>query len=120
MHSKKAMRQNAAVKKPAQLPFDEPRDKAFALSLPGQESLELFSNYSIKNTVGRVARDVIRGGFAEGKLTIQPHAAVIIAILQLIFRKIYSTLAYHHRCGLHRLWKAAVDLIAAFQVEPNF
>lgn len=88
------MRQDAALQKLAQLALDEPRDNAFALTLPGQEGLELFGYYIIENSICRIARDVIRGGIAYGKSVIQPQAAVIY-VLQLSLRKVDSILACH-------------------------
>ena len=113
------MRQNTALQKLAQLALYKPGNNAFALTLPGQEGLEMFGYYIIENSVCWIARNIILGGIAYGKFITQPHAAFIF-ILQLTLRKIESILAYHWHYGLPRLWKTAIDLIAPFQVEPTF
>ena len=121
VHAQESSRQNAALQKLAQFALDELRDNAFALTLPGQEGLEVFGDCGIENTVRRIARHIIRGGIAYRKtiILIQRHAGVV-SDLQLILRRADSILASHWRCELPRLWEAAIDLIDHWGVEPTF
>jgi hypothetical protein len=75
----------------------EQRNDAFALTLPGEEGLEVFGDYAVENAVCRIARNVIRRGVAYGKTIIQPHEAVIIT-LRLVLTEEDSILANHWHC----------------------
>ena len=112
MYAQEAMRQNPTLQKLAQLALDEARNNAFALTLLGQEGLEVFGDCAVENAVCRIARDVIRRGVAYGK--------TVFLTFQLILMKTDSILAYHRRRGPPRLWEATIDLISPVEVEPTF
>jgi hypothetical protein len=86
MNAQKAIRQDSALQKLAQLALDEPRNKTLAAALSGQECLEVFGDYTMENANRRIAGGVIRGGMMCGNNVIQPRAAVISTSWLLVGR----------------------------------
>jgi hypothetical protein len=52
------MCQDATIQKRAQLAFDKSRNRTVALLLPGQESLEVLSEYTINDALLGITRTV--------------------------------------------------------------
>jgi hypothetical protein len=113
VNPRKAMRQNAALKKLARLAFDKPGHRTLPPALAGKESLEMFGDYVVENAVGRIARGVIRGRITNGRSNTQPRPAVISASRpRQTLRYLGSMCAHHGRCRFPGLWEASFDLIA--------
>ena len=58
-------RQNTALKKRAQLAFHEQGNHTSALLLPDQKGFDVFGHHMIKNALFRMARVILKSGFAN-------------------------------------------------------
>ena len=91
MHPQKTSGQDAAIKKGAQLPFNEPRHQPPAFPLTGQKGLEMAGHRAIEYALFRPARAVLAGCLANGRA---PAAKYKIAPLRL-------SVPFENRC---RVW----------------